>query len=131
MLMEQIEKGDMPDVTAHSSSQINSKINWVGMDRITFPCQIMGESVLARVNLYVNILDPSAKGIHMSRLYQIVHHLSDVADPSLADLDRVCQEMLESQPILPLPCHSTEEQLPFHLDLGLVYLDWVHLHQRI
>lgn len=69
MLMTKVEKDKMPDVTRHSSSQINSTIDWVGMDEISLPMEYEGEQILAHVNLYVNILDPSAKGIHMSRLY--------------------------------------------------------------
>jgi len=69
MLMKKVNKGEMPDIASHSSSVINSRINWVGMDAITVPMKFAGETVLAKANVYVNVVDPSAKGIHMSRLF--------------------------------------------------------------
>jgi GTP cyclohydrolase I len=69
MLMKKTTKGPMPDVTSHSSSVINSKINWVGMDKVTVPMNVAGEACLAHADVYVNVVDPSAKGIHMSRLF--------------------------------------------------------------
>lgn len=67
--MKKVNKGEMPDIASHSSSVINTQINWVGMDAITLPLQFAGEPAVAKADVHVNVLDPSAKGIHMSRLF--------------------------------------------------------------
>jgi GTP cyclohydrolase IB len=69
MLMKKTKQSEMPDVASSSSSIINSRIDWVGMDQVVLPMSFNGEQVLVRANVHVNVLDPSAKGIHMSRLF--------------------------------------------------------------
>jgi len=97
MLMKKINKGEMPDVTSHSSSVINSRINWVGMDAITVPMKFAGETCLAKANVYVNILDPSARGIHMSRLFLALGEnlLKKELTPAL--LKTTIKKLVESQ----------------------------------
>lgn len=97
MLMEHVKKEKMPDVTTHSSSQINSKIDWVGMDGISLPVIVNGEHILARVSLYVNILDPSAKGIHMSRLYLVLGKTLLKQKLTVKKLKDTVEELVQSQ----------------------------------
>lgn len=64
----------LPDVTSHQNPEINSALDWVGMNGITVPLQfddstIGVKSIQAQVNTYVNLVNPKVKGIHMSRLY--------------------------------------------------------------
>lgn len=65
-------KAAMPDVAIESQAQLAGKINWVGMSQIDVPIQLpapMKGTSDARVQAYVSLDDPAAKGIHMSRLY--------------------------------------------------------------
>ena len=64
----------LPDVTSHQNPEIHGSLDWVGMNGITVPLQIQDrklgvKGIEARVNTYVNLVNPKVKGIHMSRLY--------------------------------------------------------------
>lgn len=97
MLMKKVNKGEMPDVASHSSSVVSSRIDWVGMDQITLPVDFMGESVVAKANVYVNVLDPSAKGIHMSRLFLAVGEKLLKQKMTVARLRETMKELVQSQ----------------------------------
>ena len=59
----------MPDIAGEALEQPDGALSWVGMDRIHLPISLQpGQSVLATVDAYVDLTDPTAKGIHMSRL---------------------------------------------------------------
>ena len=64
----------MPDVASRATTGSVSLLDWVGMSDIELPVilpQTGGEPirVSAKAQTYVNLIDPNAKGIHMSRLY--------------------------------------------------------------
>ncbi len=64
----------MPDIAGEALEHPEGVLSWVGMDRIHLPITLPGErAVLASVDAYVDLTDPSAKGIHMSRLYLLLH----------------------------------------------------------
>jgi GTP cyclohydrolase I len=64
----------MPDIAGEALDQPQGELSWVGMDRIHLPVRLSGDlSVLATVDAYVDLTDPTAKGIHMSRLYLMLH----------------------------------------------------------
>ena len=65
---------DMPDVASSASRHIHSSLDWVGMSEIHLPAKLSdtlaGERpISASIQAYVNLQDPAARGIHMSRLY--------------------------------------------------------------
>ena len=64
----------MPDIANHTTAQTEGKLDWVGMSNIEIPIMVAskGEAervVSAHVDAFVNLREPKAKGIHMSRLY--------------------------------------------------------------
>ncbi|MDT8408829.1 MAG: GTP cyclohydrolase FolE2 [Wenzhouxiangellaceae bacterium] len=64
----------MPDIASQPHRQLAGKLDWVGMNHIEVPVRLTapgGEMVQtpARVSAFVNLTDPDARGIHMSRLY--------------------------------------------------------------
>lgn len=64
----------MPDITQTQQAELGSTLDWVGMKGIYAPITIKDTSGqlltdTAKLQVYVNIHDPKAKGIHMSRLY--------------------------------------------------------------
>ncbi len=64
----------MPDIAGEVLNEPQGALSWVGMDRIHLPIRLAADrSVLATVNAYVDLTDPTAKGIHMSRLYLLLH----------------------------------------------------------
>ena len=66
----------LPDVAVDQPA-LASTLDWVGMDRICLPILLSGSNdqvmhVPARVDVAVDLKDPSARGIHMSRLYLLL-----------------------------------------------------------
>lgn len=60
----------MPDVAQSQKTQKPSLLEWVGMEKVVLPLQTQpGRSTPAQADLFVNLADPNAKGIHMSRLF--------------------------------------------------------------
>ena len=81
----------MPDVTRQSAS-IEDTLDWVGMERIALPLQLQAHEqdaypVHAKVNAYVDLVAPKAKGIHMSRLYLALDQLTQSAMTPKALID--------------------------------------------
>ena len=60
----------MPDIARSQTSPVESQLDWVGMEKVDFPLLTEdGQRVAASADMFVNVTDPKAKGIHMSRLY--------------------------------------------------------------
>lgn len=97
MLMTKKKKGSMPDVASTSSSVINSQINWVGMGKLTLPISVNSEPVLAHADVHVNVLDPSAKGIHMSRLFLALEKNLLKKNLDIQLLHKIMNQLVESQ----------------------------------
>ncbi|KAF1710409.1 GTP cyclohydrolase I FolE2 [Pseudoxanthomonas kalamensis DSM 18571] len=71
--MFQAPRADLPDV-AHQSVPLARELQWVGMDNIALPVRIADGAggtlqVPAAIDMAVNLGNPDARGIHMSRLY--------------------------------------------------------------
>lgn len=71
----------MPDIANHTTAQTEGTLDWVGMSNIEMPIMLAskGETermVSAFVDAFVNLKEPKAKGIHMSRLYLLLDELS-------------------------------------------------------
>ncbi len=71
----------MPDIANHTTAQTEGKLDWVGMSNIEMPFMVASKGqaermVSAFVDAYVNLKEPQAKGIHMSRLYLLLDELS-------------------------------------------------------
>lgn len=67
----------LPDVASHAQAQVAGALDWVGMADIQAPLLVtdaegVTQRVAARVDAYVNLRKPEARGIHMSRLYLLV-----------------------------------------------------------
>ncbi|TLX21283.1 GTP cyclohydrolase FolE2 [Thermomonas fusca] len=87
----------LPDV-AFDPVALARPLDWVGMDGMALPIRLAGEGgapllVPASVDVAVNLRDPDARGIHMSRLYlQLQEGLANEAlgAPSLRRLLDAC-----------------------------------------
>lgn len=90
----------MPDVASGASRHPESMLDWVGMGSIRQPLRIRdGEAAReadARVQLYVNLADAQAKGIHMSRLYLILDEHSATRPLTPAGLKLLLASLLQS-----------------------------------
>ncbi|MEE4299552.1 MAG: GTP cyclohydrolase FolE2 [Pseudomonadales bacterium] len=65
--------GGMPDIANHAHQQPQGTLDWVGMSGIHQPFTILdagrASPVHGEAQVYVDLADAQAKGIHMSRLY--------------------------------------------------------------
>lgn len=90
----------MPDVTFQEESTTMNTLEWVGMSQIALPLQLqVGESTIApaqaKASPYVNLTQPAAKGIHMSRIFL---SLNSVVDQTLSPqtLERLLCDYLQT-----------------------------------
>ena len=73
----------MPDIASKASPKHIMGLDWVGMSDIELPVYLIHDNespirITAKVQAYVNLEDPNAKGIHMSRLYLTLNeHMAD------------------------------------------------------
>ena len=91
---------DMPDVAGRAVGHAEGTLDWVGMGEIRQPIEIRdGDSrraTDARVQVYVNLADAQAKGIHMSRLYLILDEHATTRALTTAGLKLLLKSLLES-----------------------------------
>ena len=89
----------LPDVASRGVQQTGT-LDWVGMGDIRQPIDIRdGEAVHrveARVQLYVDLANAGAKGIHMSRLYLILDEHAATRPLTPAGLKLLLKSMLAS-----------------------------------
>ena len=97
---ELIAVNDMPDVASRELQQPHVTLDWVGMSDIHQPLLVRdGEHtkhVQTRVQIYVDLGDEHAKGIHMSRLYLILDEHSETRPLTAAGLKLLLRSVLES-----------------------------------
>ena len=91
----------LPDV-AHDRAALARPLDGVGMANIAIPVRTRsatGEAmqVPASVDVHVDLRDPDARGIHMSRLYLRLQHAFAAEDLTPAGLERVLHALVETQ----------------------------------
>lgn len=67
----------MPDVASISQPKAQGLLDWVGMSEIEVPVSVLTRNggtahAVAKAQAFVNLINPQAKGIHMSRLYLLL-----------------------------------------------------------
>lgn len=92
---------NMPDVAFESRAQVSGTLDKVGMSKIEVGVKINTEDfgdvlVPAFADAYVNLVDPQAKGIHMSRLFLQLHEGLKAKSLSADLLDQIASKFLES-----------------------------------
>lgn len=112
---ELIAVNEMPDVSRMGLQQPHATLDWVGMSGIHQPLMIRdGKSsrqAQTRVQIYVDLADEHAKGIHMSRLYLILDEHAETRALSPAGLKLMLASVLESHRDL-----STQVFIQFDFD---------------
>ena len=91
----------MPDIANSAQAQTEGTLDRVGMSNIQLPLMIQTDNsapqqVSASVELFVNLGDPKAKGIHMSRLFLQLDELSTNSTLTLKTLSNLLQGFIES-----------------------------------
>lgn len=91
----------MPDIANSAQAQTEGKLDRVGMSNIELPLMVQTDNcppqqVSASVEVFVNLGDPQAKGIHMSRLYLQLDELSTESELTLTTLTTLLSGFIES-----------------------------------
>ncbi|RJG37879.1 GTP cyclohydrolase FolE2 [Motilimonas pumila] len=91
----------MPDIANSASAQKEGMLDWVGMSQIELPLMVSSDAqaaiqVSAKAEAFVNLKDPKAKGIHMSRLYLLLDQLSIEGEVTLESLKQLLADFLSS-----------------------------------
>jgi GTP cyclohydrolase I len=92
---------DLPDVAGHAVPLARA-LDWVGMEGIALPVRVSDGAggqlqVAASIDLSVNLADPEARGIHMSRLYLQLQDSLARETITPAGLRHLLQEGITSQ----------------------------------
>lgn len=97
---ELVALNNMPDVAGGELQMPQNTLEWVGMSGIHQPLSIKDgdaiRQVQSKVQIYVDLGDERAKGIHMSRLYLILDEHSETRPLTTAGLKLLLRSMLES-----------------------------------
>lgn len=84
------------DIAAQTlPSQELVSLSWVGMRGISLPLTIAQQATIATVDIGVDLIDPQARGIHMSRLYLALPMLSN-QELTLENIHLFLQHILNS-----------------------------------
>ncbi|QGX63524.1 GTP cyclohydrolase FolE2 [Alteromonas mediterranea] len=107
----------LPDVTTEQSTAQVPAIDSVGMQGIAIPLHVLGKrgerlASQAKVDVTVSLDHPNAKGIHMSRLYNLLQQYLSNKDLHKSALTSLINALIESQDGL-----SKSAQLNLHFDL--------------
>lgn len=91
----------MPDVASAEKAEFRGKLQWVGMDKVELPVQLgtaHGNLVqtAAETDIYVNLVDETAKGIHMSRLFLAATEALGDSQLSPVLIEKILNEFLDS-----------------------------------
>lgn len=91
----------MPDVTTDVNTEVPSTLQWVGMEDIAVPISMKVQknhvqTISAKANVYVNLKDPSAKGIHMSRVHLVLNQLAEL-ECNHENINTLLVNMVDSQ----------------------------------
>ena len=109
----------MPDIANHTTAQTEGKLDWVGMSNIEMPLVVLSKGqpermVSAHIDAFVNLKEPEAKGIHMSRLYLLLDELSTNNELSYSSLASLLDGFISSHQDL-----SDDAQVKFSFDYHL------------
>lgn len=117
MLMDPTHKSNMPDIATSETSEHKSTLDWVGMEKIVLPVVLAhGAQVLCEADVFVNLIQEEAKGIHMSRLYMALQKGLEHQRVNLKSLKDLLHGLVETQGGLS--------------DSAQLVLRWQELHKR-
>ncbi|MGA9420999.1 MAG: GTP cyclohydrolase FolE2 [Rhodanobacteraceae bacterium] len=91
----------LPDIVDEVRAGPSGALDWVGMDDIAMPILLAGTdehgvAISARIGAWVNLKQPAARGIHMSRLYLHLDRLLSAEPLTPCALRRVLRDFLQS-----------------------------------
>lgn len=101
--------------TSFKNSDFQLALSRVGMDSILQPVKYQSLTLVADIQAFVNLKDLSARGVHMSRLYNLVSQKISNQNLSFVNLENCLTEFINSQEGL-----SDQALLAIHFELPLM-----------
>ena len=99
----------MPDVAMRTLHEEQGTLDWVGMSDIRLPMKFRDggdtREALSQVQLYVDLCDTTAKGIHMSRLYVLLDEFSQRSTIAPDEIAYFLEQMLDSHSEMSTQAH--------------------------
>ena len=93
-----MEYKSLPDVAGQKESTRKlTGLAWVGMEKIQAPILYEGQLLSAEVNAQVNLKAGTSRGIHMSRLYNLLSENLSTQSFSWAQLEKLATDFISSQ----------------------------------
>ena len=93
--------GSMPDIADRELAETKGTLDWVGMSDVHQPLKVKDgdeiKEVQAKVQVYVDLFDPLAKGIHMSSLYLMLDDQSNTLPLNASSLRMLLRKIHDSQ----------------------------------
>lgn len=109
---------NMPDIACQPHQGPQGTLNWVGMSGIELPVLVQqGKDANSTVRMsslaqaYVNLIDPTSKGIHMSRLYLLLDQMATQEPLTPKRVEAILDKFIESHKGL-----STQAFVEFKFD---------------
>ena len=91
---------NLPDISAHTHAETEGLLNKVGMEGIELPIKVEVEGEVltlnARVDAFVSLDSPKAKGIHMSRLYLTLQEIFTKNTLDTNQINKALSDFIES-----------------------------------
>ena len=110
-----MNSSQLPDISTEPFIQTHAyPLDWVGMENIALPIHIQNTWCSSKINAYVSLDNPHAKGIHMSRLYTRLLELKSLPDLKLKHIHQVLEDFLASHAEL-----SQHARLDIQADINL------------
>lgn len=108
----------LPDVALTERSATHLPLDGVGMEGIDLPIRLDESGVNvhpvhARCDVWVDLPDPQAKGIHMSRLYRLLDEFAQRQTLSPVSLTQLLSRLVASHS----DCQSTQARLSLRFEL--------------
>lgn len=90
----------LPDISLSVKTAHETALDRVGMRRIEMPVKMKSDDqsffLPAEIDAFVNLVNPQAKGIHMSRLYRMVRDRFEQSEISFSTLSSVLKDFVET-----------------------------------
>ena len=107
----------LPDVAQNSKPEEPSRLNWVGMKGIVMPLAMCDKNlgvqkVRSEIDCSVDLNDPQARGIHMSRMYLSLTKLSLLEKVNYGTLEQLTKDFVLLQ-----EGYSTSSKVSIRFDL--------------
>lgn len=136
--MQSHSKKILPDIAAEASPEIGGKIDRVGMANIELMAKVRtceGDALTlpATADVQVDLVDATAKGIHMSRLFLELQNTLDNHEVSIPMLQELCGRLVESHDRISQSAYiALEFKLPIkQMALKSELSGWRHYPVRI